>query len=365
MAKSKKEKVSGRPGGINCQQAQELFYGLAPYGLNAKQTSSLSLHEASCPVCGPEFKEWNRLRGALQDSAMAPVADFKAAVMERIRETQTEPAAKHSAVRNLVRQHGWIRGLAATAAILVMLTGVGKLPPVANLIAQWSKPVTVASNSHPGHPAPTLQQQAPAQPASPANPGNRPSPVTTTGNTATANNGSKSLPAQQQSATPGANSNGTPKFGGTPQTEQYSFDNMPSVITTTTIKINVNNADQAQSAALAIANSVGATLTSEQSAQSSGYRNLLFLHFTVDPGQANTFLDRLGSLGGVASEDRVNKDITSDYASDLEQYQALEAEQSVTPDSDQYNSQLALLESKLQNWHDAAGKQVIMVWLMQ
>ena len=138
------------------------------------------------------------------------------------------------------------------------------------------------------------------------------------------------------------------------------------VITTTTLKVAVSNLAQARSAALGIASNCGAVLTSEQSAQ-DGNSNLLFLHFTVDPGTASAFLDRLSSLGSMVSEDKTNQDVTGDYNHTLDAYNALLAQQAAADDSDQgqYTSQISFLKNELQNWSDASGKQVVMLWLMQ
>jgi hypothetical protein len=341
---------------INCNQAQELFYGFTACELSSEDMRLLSRHEASCPACGPEFQEWRRLRQALQSSGIAPTTDFKAGVMGRIRSTRKAPAAQRSRSGVAIWQHGWARGVAAAAVVLIMLTGVAKLPTVENLVAHSGKPATVALEQNP------TGGQEQVQPTAPASPVQKPPKQTASNNTPSTNSAPSVQPVQPKpQETPGGNKEPQIPSGG-----PFIVSSEPMVITTTTIQIAVNNLDQAQSAALSIADAWGATLSSEQSAQDSGH-SMLFLHFTVDPEKANAFLSRLDSLGSVVSEDTVNKDVTGDYSSALEKYQALEAQQSAAADSDndQYTSQITMLESELQNWHDASGKQIVVLWMVE
>jgi len=64
----KNEQAAGQPGEISCKRACEHFYGFAACELSSEDRRDLSHHEASCPACGPEFKEWRSLRSALQSS---------------------------------------------------------------------------------------------------------------------------------------------------------------------------------------------------------------------------------------------------------------------------------------------------------
>jgi anti-sigma factor RsiW len=145
----KTEKTAGRSGAISCSRAREHFYGFAGCALNSEDRHNLSHHEDSCPVCGPEFKEWRRLRSVLQSNGENAVADFKAGVMGRIRETRQEPATRRSVVWGVLRQHGWARGLAAAAVILIMLSGAAKLPAGESLIAHLTRQVYIAFNRVP------------------------------------------------------------------------------------------------------------------------------------------------------------------------------------------------------------------------
>jgi hypothetical protein len=343
---------------ISCKQAQEIFYGLATHKLSSADIRIFSLHEASCPTCGPEFREWSRLRNVLQSSRIAPAADFKAGVMERIRETRLEPATRRSASWSMVRQHGWARGLVAAAVILIMLTGAAKLPALESLITQLTRPpVTIALRPDLSVGQGTVLSTGPV---------NVTTPVKQTAHNAPDSGTPSVKPQAKGQETAGGKT--APQTTGAGQTpEQYAFASKPSVIiTTTTIKITVDDLEQAHSKALSIATSLGADLTSEQPAQDSS-SNLLLIHFTIDPGQASAFLNRLGSLGGVVSKDKETDDVTGDYGRVLNAYQALLAQQSAAADSDknQYTSQIMMLNNELQNWQDASEKQVIMLWLMQ
>jgi hypothetical protein len=366
----KTEKTAGRSGAISCRRAREYFYGFAGCALNSEDGHNLSHHEESCPACGPEFKEWRRLRSALQSNGENAAADFKAGVMGRIRETRQEPATKRSVVWGVVWQHGWARGLAVAAVILIMLSGAAKLPAGESLIAHLTRQVYIAFNTQPA--------TSPTQPVTPAasqQPGTTSSgsaihPTrTNTPVTSTSNNGvPKTQPVQPQAQPKTGGNNGTQvavKVPGSPGSGGFTVSNKPLVITTTTLKLAVNDLTQANSTALSIAANYGAGLTSEESAQ-NGQSNLLFLNFTVDPSMVSVFLDRLNSLGSVVSEEKTNDDVTGNYNSTLEAYNALLAQQqSATDNSGQYTSQINSLEYELQNWSDASGKQVVLLWLMQ
>ena len=149
---------------INCNQAQELFYGFAACELSSEDMRLLSRHEASCPACGPEFQEWRRLRQALQSSGIAPTTDFKAGVMERIRSTRKAPAAQQSRSGAAIWQHGWARGVAAAAVVLIMLTGVAKLPAVESLIAHYWQAGHSRPRAEPDRRAGTGPTHRPRQP---------------------------------------------------------------------------------------------------------------------------------------------------------------------------------------------------------
>ena len=277
---------------ISCNRAQELFYGFAACELSSEDMRILSNHEASCPACGPEFQEWRRLRTVLKSSGIAAATDFKAGVMARIRETREAPAAQQSRSGAAIWQHGWVRGVAAAAVVLIMLTGAAKLPVVESLVAHHGKPATIALQPNPSG------GQGQVQSTTPASPVNVPSNQTTSNtpkNTPAPGSGTPSVqPVQPNQQGTSGGKKGTQNASGGP----FTVSSKPMVITTTTIKIAVNNLDQADSAALGIADACGAALASEQSAQDSGH-SMLFLHFTVDPEKANVFLGHLGSLGVV------------------------------------------------------------------
>ena len=363
----KNEKAAGQPGEISCKRAREHFYGFAACELSSEDRRNLSHHEASCPACGPEFKEWRSLRSALQGSGKNAAVDFKAGVMARIRETGQQPAPRRSVVWGMVRQHGWARSLAAAAVILIMLTGAVKLPAVEGVIAQLTRQAYIAFNPLPAtNPAqPVTPQPGATSPSSTVSPTNTNTPGTSTSD----NSVPKTLPVQPQAQPKTGGNNGVQiarKGQGSQGSGGFTVSNKPMVISTTTLKVAVDDLAQARSAALDIAGNCGAGLTSEQSAQ-DGQSNLLFLHFTVDPSTASAFLDRLSSLGSVVSEDETNQDVTGNYNRTLDAYNALLAQQAAADDSeqDQYTSQINFLESELQNWSDASGKQVVLLWLMQ
>jgi hypothetical protein len=362
----KTAKTTGQSGIISCSRAREYFYDFACCELSSEGRYDLSRHEESCPVCGPEFKEWRRLRSVLQSSGRNAAIDFKAGVMARIKETRQEPATRRFAVWGAIRQHGWARGLAAAAVILIMLSGAAKLPAGESLIAHLTGQNYVAFNpTSPTRPVTPAEGQRPVA----TNPGGATSPAKADkpGTVASDSGAPKVLPTQPKPTTdssevpPATDKNPDP---GTPG--EFTVSSKSMVMTTTTLKIAVGNLTQARSAALNIASNYGAGETSEQSTE-DGHSSLLFIHFAVDRSMAGIFLNHLSSLGGVLSEGKTNDDVTGDYTRTLNAYRALLAQQSAADSSEknQYTSQIGSLESELQNWSDVSGKQAVMLWLVQ
>ena len=368
---SRNEKPAGRTGAISCSRAREYFYGFDGRQLSSEDSHNLSHHEQSCPACSSEFQEWRRVQSALQNSGITPAPDFQAGVMARIRETGQEPATGRSVVWGMIRQHGWARGLAAAAVVIVMLTGAAKLPAGEGLIAHLTRQVYIAFNPQPNtSPIRPVAPGAGQQPVATGS-GNTISPAKTNtpATSASAGGAPETQPAQSQTPSKtagGGNVTQVAKAPGVQPKGGFAVANKSLVISTTILKVSVADLAQARNAALDIANSCGAGLTSEQSAQ-DGNSNLLFIHFTVDPGTAGAFLDRLSSLGSMVSENTANNDVTGDYNRALEAYNDLLAQQAAADNNDQgqYTSQINFLKNELQNWSDASGKQVVMLWLIQ
>ena len=354
----KHERATGQDSGISCDRAWELFYDFADGELSSEDEHLLSLHETSCPNCGAEFREWRRLRSALRDSRVTPATGFKARVMARIQEIQAVPEPTRIVRWSKIWQQGWTKGVAAAAVVLVLMAGAAKLPATISLIALLDQkshivvpvpgPVPiVAQNPSPGPISPDGTPANNGNPVKPHNPDNI-NPV------------KPPIP----SVTPG----GKPMIAINDTGERVFLANQKRVITTTTMKVTVNNIDQARSDALSIARNFKAELSSETPTQNSGH-STLFQRFTIDPGtgSARAFLDQLGSVGSVVTKHTESEDVTNQFARTLEAYRALKAQQSAAPEADkqQYASQISGLELELQNWDDTSGKQVVMLWLEQ
>jgi len=351
-------RVAGIDGAISCDQARGLFYDLADVELSDEDRRALSLHELSCSNCGDEFKEWRRLRSALQGSMVAPAVDFKAGVMGRIQSIQAEPKSARSISWAALWQQNWTKGVAAAAIVLALMAGAARLPAIVSLggLLGNSKPRVAAQTTIP----PTVKPQN-------TEPGSI-SPSGTTPNNGSPVNPSKPGAGNQVKppVTPATPSDKPQVAVNTQSDGQRWLANQKRVTTSTTLKLTVDNIDQARNNALSIAKDLNADLSSETSTQNNGHPTM-FLRFTVDPGQAGAFLDRLGQLGSVVMKNTESKDITNEFASTLEAYRALKAQQAAAPNADkqQYDSQISALELNLKNWDDASGKQVVLLWLEQ
>ena len=361
MMGHRQAKVAGRDGAISCDQARELFYDLADVELSDEDRSALALHELSCSNCGDEFKEWRRLRIALQDSMVAPAIDFKAGVMGRIQSIQAEPKATRSISWAALWQQNWTKGVAAAAIVFALMAGAAKLPVVAGLggLLGNSKPRVAVQTTIPPIVKPQDRETTPISPSGGA-PGNG-SPVSPVkpGNPGGGNQA-------QPPATPVTPSNHPQVAVNNQPDGQKWLANQKRMTISTTLKITVDNIDQAHNDALSIAKDLNAALSSATPTQNNGHPTML-LRFAVAPGQAGAFLDQLAKLGSVAIKNTESKDITNQFASTLEAYQSLKAQQEAAPDANkqQYDSQISALELNLKNWADASGKQVVLLWLEQ
>ncbi len=338
--------------GRGCKRERELFYAGAAGQLSPADERSLTLHEASCPGCAAEFSEWRRLRSALQNSRVAPGPGFTAAVMARVKEVQAAP--ERTAAWSFFWHQGWVRFAAAAAIMLALLGGALKLPATNSLIAQLHQ-----------KPGETIALVPPA-PNGPSQPGAGSS--NTGGQTATVS------PGKTSSRTGGAASVNQTTATSPPVQTPPTISKPPGsellnrsrVITVVTIKVNVSDLGQARNSALEIADSLGAILSSEQSAQNDGHSNL-FLRFTVDPGMGGQLQDQLSALGNVVQNDKESQDVTAQYTSSLNALESLQAQQAAAPESDQqqYANQIEALQLQLQIWNNDTGKQVVVLWLVQ
>lgn len=352
----KHERATGQDSGISCDQAWGLFYDFADGELSSEDERLLSLHETSCPNCGAEFREWRRLRSALRDSRVTPATDFKARVMARIQEIQAVPESTRTVRWSKIWQQGWTKGVAAAAVVLALMAGAAKLPVTGSFIALLDQKTHIVVPV-PG-PGPTLVQNPGPSPISPnGTPTNNESPVKPD-NSDSVNPVKPPIP----SVTPGDK----PMIANNDTGERVFLANQKRVITTTQLKMTVDNIDRARSSALTVAQDLKAGLSLESPTQNKGHPTL-FLRFIVDPGNAGAFLDQLEKLGNVVTKKIENEDVTDQFASKLEAYRALKAQQTTAPEADkqQYASQISGLELELQNWDNTFGKQVVLLWLEQ
>lgn len=361
---------TGKESTIDCTKAQELFFERAEKALSRAELDALLAHEASCRECRCSFEEWGRLRSALRQPELKVAAppEFTRGVMARIAEVAPEAAAARAGAGARLIGHlkgGLLgRGLAAAAVILALLTGslslTTRLPglKVANNGAGYKR-VVREERSQKGsavNPQPVtsekaekgdgLNQTAPVTPDKPASSGDA------AGKPATV--APKDAPRVATGNPVGSGGNG-----------EKVFLNKTRVITTTILKLQVADLQQARSSVIGLAGSEGAYLQSEFTTQNNGHQDII-LRLTVPDQEAQPFIGRLSGLGTPISPPQVSReDITASFASTLKEYQALKAEQATAPadEKERLNNQITFLENQLQSWDEESNKQVVIVLL--
>ncbi len=352
---------------IDCDTARELFFDVSEKTLNKADADALRAHEASCEECRRRFEEWGPLRSALRNPGLkvAPPPGFTAGVMARIAEAPPEAraatkAAVGSRLLGYFKNSVWAKGIAAAAVILALLTGsVSLATRLPGLQIARNTPVdhrTIQGQKNPGNtataPKPPVQeggqQEVSTAPVKPA-------PTPTTGDAG-------KEPVAGTPGTTGRVATGNP--GGNNGNDQKVFLNKTRFITTSMLKVQVGNLEQARSAALNLARSEDARLQSEYTTQNQGRQNII-LRLTVPNEQSQPFVKRLAELGTVAAQEVSRKDITASFASTLKEYQSLKAEQAAAPDDEKkrLDGQIAFLEKQLQSWDEESNKQVVILIL--
>jgi len=351
---------------IDCYTARELFFDVSEKELNSTDADALRAHEASCEECRRQFEEWGPLRSALRNPGLkvAPPPGFTAGVMARIAEVAPEAwvttkTAGGSRFFGYFKNSVWAKGIAAAAVILALLMGSASL-------ATRLPGLQIARNN-PGYNR-TIQDQR--------NPEN----TVTTPKTPVPEKGREDVqpaPVKPGPAPPGKETgkgpSSSPVTGTTTQVASGNTGNAEKVflnktrfITTSMLKVQVGSLEQARSAAMNLAWSEDARLTSEYTTQNEGHKNII-LRLTVPNEQAQPFVKRLAELGTVVLQDTSKKDITANFASTLKEYQSLKAEQATASDSERehLDSQIAFLEKQLQSWDEESNKQVVILLLEQ
>jgi hypothetical protein len=363
---------------MDCQKTMNLLSLYVDGSLDNKPDDrAIKDHLSACKACSSEFALQKRLSTAMNSFKSEDITappDLCANIMGQLKQERKKvfhllPAA-------------WRRTIAAVAAILLMAgmsSGItSSLLPVANNDKpNAARPSQVASTDNgvaaevkPETHDPNRSKDAEQQPDSNANESkvDVSSKETTSGNdvkkngtamTNTESNTGEVPPGTTKKPTEVGQS--SPSVEATPSyAEKTAFLSKNMVITSTVLKISVNDLSEAKIKAVALA--AGAGASNQMFPEEGG----LLMRLATPAEQAQQLISGLSGLGTTMDRQDENRDITSSYNKTSVQYAELQARISASTDTEerrQLESQAAGLKRTMNSYEADAGKRVIVLWI--
>ncbi len=379
---------------MQCREAREFFSPYLDGELLAEEITTLEQHLGECPDCREELARWEELARALR-GLQAPVtapAGFAAAINARL------------AARQKMRPwQGARRWIATAAAVAILAAGSigyaarGLWQPILSPVAllqphDGQQPggsdgsgVPGAGVQPPDGQRPDVQQpeinQPPAGNPPPANgdntpppgdgrqpgsggPGDQPPPpVNPPGNdgqdTTTPDN---SRPAPPDNDKPGQQP--LQIAGAEPYTPRTFLSNGHQA-TSTLLKVTVSDMVAARAKATGLAASSAATVQIVAD-QENGDPQRVIYQMVVAADRAAGLLNTLSWLGRVTDRNTSTQDLSQQFSTTLEQYQAKVAQVNAASDPAEKEKLLQdakALEQQLATWEQETQQQTIILWL--
>jgi len=342
--------------------------------LNPVEAGEFQRHVAGCASCRAELSEWREISGIMRgmSEVVAAPQGFAGSVQARLSDVRPQRFPAFSA--------GWRRGLAATAALLIVASAslalTARLLPLQQvpfpaLVWQNHSGVLTESDPVPGASVTEKGTVSPAggeEPEGTASGGEAGAGDPGTVGTAPDAGGAASDSPVSSAGQPGAGGQKPPQqvattaLPGSPA-EPKAFLNKERRITSTLLKIAVGDLPAATEEAMALAGKAGAEHQA-LAVQNAGGRQIKIVRFTAPKDSG--LLARLTELGTVIDKQSEVQDVTARFTATLEKYRELLAQQDSAGDSRQQadlRARTALLEQQLSAWDQEAGRQVITLWL--
>jgi hypothetical protein len=353
---------------VKCPEARQLFSVHLDGELAPAEAEVLGAHLAECKPCAAELELERALTKALRGFAAPRPAPpgFAGGVIAALEARRQGRLARLAAAAGR-----WRRGLAVAAAFLLIVTaslGYG--------VPQWLGRTPLVAVDPPDK---TGAQVAPPGPG--AGPGADVKPES--GAPATGGSSGKPGPGEPEAESgpaPGSGEAGktaAPVENGTdrepervmiadgPDPEPKVFLNQPRRISSTFLKLNVADLEQARDKAVALAKEHG---TPYQAQGAGDGTSTAVLRFDVDPARAEGFVNHLSKLGLVAHRQSDQWEITGQFSAALAEYQALLTRRERTFDPDQravLDNEIAALERQLAEWDQDARHHIVVLMLQQ
>jgi len=352
---------------VDCRKAQLLITLRLDGAISSEEECMLAAHLAGCKACNREATMQERITGALRefgrDEMQAP-PELCGLVMNRLRSEGRVAFAWLPA--------GWRKAMAAAAALLFVagsaagITAGLKVPGGGKVISFEAQVKTDAGGGESDtgiNKTLAGSENAPRVPAE----------TTATDSEAAAASGASD--STSTAAAPGDTGMTTDRagssYGGTTEIASANTDagrpqalssNMK--ITSTVLKVAVDDLTGARAKAVALA--AGAGAANQVFPEQDGGKKITFIRLTIEPNQAPALIAELAKLGTLTDRQDESRDVTGLYNEAMVQYSDLQSRLSSAGDAaarQQMETQAASYKRQLDSWEAEAGKRVIMLWL--
>lgn len=348
---------------MKCLEARQLFSAYLDGEMSPAEADVLRVHLAGCPACAADLELERETCAVLRENITPPAAPsgFARGVTAALEQERRQG-----------RLAGWVAGwrpavaaVAASLLITVTALGYGTQQWLNRAFVVAQEPTGEIGEVLPGPGAEGTIAEAPAAEAD--DPG---AAVPGGGETGEVTGGVGSAPGTGEAITPAGTRPG-PETGKTqvaavPDLEPKVFLNKPRSISSTLLKVKVDDPRQARNKAVGMAGNLGVGYQAQTVQNDSAPVEVL--RFDLDSGQVDGFAAGLGGLGRVLDQQRNQWDITEQFARTLEQYQALLAQrQQVTSPEERAALEVRIrsLEQQLSEWDQDAERHILVLMLQQ
>lgn len=376
---------------MNCHKARQLYYLWLEGELPEKNARMLNKHLADCTACAGEAQRLKDIGLALRKmkNPVTPPEAFSASIISILRadlaEQKDRPGVQTTeysswygfGLANKVRKigrccwgpdAGWKKGVAAAAAVVLLLGGSVGVAARYIGVPGILLPVLVADRNPAGpfavdQASPVTENPSVQQEGTPPNSG--------------AESGGSNVSKNEEENiahvdVPGQQRQSTEKTGGVSAQNSVSvpepsvFLNRSRTIESMLVKVNVADLDAATRNLIDSAKLKGISYSVEHKVQIDNDRGVNIFRFDVPQQEANQFGDLIGGLGRVVSSDRNSRDVTNEFAEKLDRYQELLTGRKTASgqQASQLDGEIKSLEAELMAMDKEARQQlVLIVWL--
>ncbi|OPX89627.1 MAG: hypothetical protein A4E53_01442 [Pelotomaculum sp. PtaB.Bin104] len=352
---------------MDCRKAQLLITLRLDGAISSEEECVLAAHLAGCEACSREATLQEMIAGALRevgrDEMQAP-PELCGLVMNRLR--------SESGVTLAWLPVKWRKAMAAAAALLIVagsaagITASLNVPGDGKVISFESQVKTDAgtgerdtginnplagSKNAPGASVEITATDSEAVAASGAG--------DSTGSTAT--QGGESMATERAGGSYGGATEiaSTNTYTGRPQALSSNMK-----ITSTVLKVAVDDLTGARAKAVALA--AGAGAATQVFPEQGGGKKITVIRITIEPNRAPALIAELTNLGTLNDRQDESRDVTGLYNEAMVQYSDIQSRLSSASDAamrQQMETQAASYKRQLDSWEAEAGKRVIMLWL--